>query len=265
MLTPIFYNKTIKKYLSLFGTLFNNISIERRLDDENESKIQQFLIPIGYGPAQKWLSRINQDPQLNAPSITLPRMSYEIVGISFDSDRKTSDFMIMTGSSSSSTKAQFNPVPYDLDFQLSIMTKYHEDGIKIIEQILPFFRPDFTVSAKMVDGSDKIYDIPIILNSISSDDNYETIYEGSRVIIWTLLFTLKGSFFGPTYDRKIIKFVEANIYSDITANTPVIEIDVYPGMTANNQPTNNSNNSINWSLIDSDDNWGYIINIDENI
>lgn len=261
MFGQTFYNATTRKYVAIFGTLFNNISIQRF--DNNDTLIQSMKVPLNYGPMQKFLSRIEQDPDLTAPAITLPRMSFEITSIRYDGERKLSN-MIRTKSPSNvagSVNSQFAPSPYDIEFQLNIMVKYSEDGLKIVEQILPYFKPDFTISAKMMDGSDDVTDIPVVLNSISNEDTYEGSYEERRAIIWTLTFTLKGYYYGPVTQRKIIQFANTSIYSSMTATSQVVDVTVQPGMTANGTPTTSITETIPYGQIAIDDDWAYIVRI----
>lgn len=259
-----FYNQTTRRYVAIFGTLFNDIIIDRR--DNGGTVIQAMKVPLNYGPMERFLARIEQDPDLTAPAIRLPRMSFEMVSMTYDPERKLTP---MTHSlkgitnNDSAVKTQFTPAPYDLEFQLNIMVKYAEDGTKIIEQILPYFKPEFTVTAKLIDGMDINIDIPIILNSVSVEDTYEGSYEDRRAIIWTLNFTLKGYYFGPVTQRKIIKFANTSIYSSMTATEPAAVITVQPGLTANGQPTTNINQTVPYSAINIDDDWAYIVQIAE--
>jgi hypothetical protein len=221
-------------------------------------------VPLNYGPMEKFLARIEQDQNLTAPSIRLPRMSFEMVSMVYDPERKLTPATYSVkgiSSNDSAVKSQYTPAPYDLDFQLNIMVKYYEDGSKIVEQILPFFKPEFTVTARLIDDMDILVDIPIVLNSINVEDTYEGSYEDRRAIIWTLNFTLKGYFYGPIIERKIIKFANTNIYSAITATDPVSRITVQPGLTANGQPTSDINETVPYSDINIDDDWAYIVQI----
>lgn len=259
-----FYNQTTRRYVAIFGTLFNNIIIDRK--DNSGTVIQAMKVPLNYGPMERFLARIEQDPDLTAPAIRLPRMSFEMVSMTYDPERKLTPMLYSVKgipTNDSSVKTQLTPAPYDLDFQLNIMVKYAEDGTKIIEQILPYFKPEFTVTAKLIDGMDVNVDIPIVLNSVSVEDTYEGSYEDRRAIIWTLNFTLKGYYYGPVLQRKIIKFANTNIYSSMTATDPVANILVRPGLTANGQPTTDINQSVPYSAINIDDDWAYIVQIEE--
>lgn len=259
---PYFYNETTRKLVAVFGTLFNNIKVQRR--DNSDALIQTFTVPIHYAPMQKLLARLEQDPELDAPAITLPRMSFEIMNMTYNSDRKLTSLTRLTRGSADAgaLTSQYAPVPYDIEFELNIMAKYNEDGMKILEQILPFFRPEVTPSVQLIDGLDPV-DIPIVLNSVTKEDVYEGTFEERRALIWTLNFTMKAYFFGPTADKKIIKFVEANVHSSLESDTPFQRVTVQPGLTANGEPTTDANNSIDWSLIDIDDNWAYIVTIED--
>jgi hypothetical protein len=257
-----FYNETTRRYVAVFGTLFNNIKISRK--DTAGSTIQTMTVPINYGPIQKFLAKIEQDPGLTAPQITLPRMTFEIVGMNYDSVRNLTpmnNYSKNLTSNDSSFNASFTPAPYNITFQLNVMTKFQEDGTKIIEQILPFFKPDFTPTVKLLDDLELYLDIPISLDNISMEDTYEGSFEQRRALIWTLTFTMRAYYFGPVTQKKIIKFAKTNLYSDIDANTAVQSVTVQPGLTANGLPTTNINNTIAYANINFEDDWAYIVQI----
>jgi hypothetical protein len=257
-----FYNETTRRYVAVFGTHFNDLKIQRR--DNSDTLIQEMTVPIHYAPMQKILARLEQDPNLDAPAMTLPRMSFEIVNMLYDPERKLgSTQRLRTGAIDvNSATTRFVPVPYNLEFELNIMTKYNEDGTKILEQILPFFRPEVTPTVQIVDGIDPM-DIPIILNSVTKEDVYEGSFEERRALIWTLTFTMKGWFFGPTRDRKLIKFAEANVYTPLDSNTAFERVTVYPGLDANGDPTTDPNTAIDWALVSEDDDWATICIIED--
>lgn len=259
-----YYNQTTRRYVAIFGTLFNDISIGR--SDNSGVEKQRFKVPVNYGPAQKFLTKIEQDPNLQAQAITLPRITFELTALTYDGERKlTNRTLVSKGipGTNDKVRTQFTATPYNLEFQLNIMAKYSEDATKIVEQILPFFKPEFTVTAKMIDTMDNLTDIPIVLNSITTEDTYEGAYDERRAIIWTLQFTLKGYYYGPTSDKKIIKFVDANLYSDTLATLPVVSVTVQPGLTANGQPTTVLANSIPYANVNIDDDWAYIVQIED--
>jgi hypothetical protein len=257
-----FYNETTRRYVAVFGTLFNAIKITRK--NNAGSTIQTMTVPINYGPIQKFLAKLEQDPSLTAPQITLPRMTFEMTGMSYDPVRNLTPmktyFKNITNNDAS-FNSSYTPAPYNITFQLNIMTKFQEDGTKIVEQILPFFKPDFTPSVKLLDNIDEYFDIPISLDNISMEDTYEGSFEQRRALIWTLTFTMRAYYFGPVTQKKIIKFANVKSYSDIDANTAVQAVNVRPGLTANGLPTTNINNTVAYANINFEDDWDYIVQI----
>ena len=239
-----FYHETTRRYVAVFGTLFNDIEITRK--NNSGSAIQKIKVPINYAPMQKILAKLEQDPNLNSPSaITLPRMSFEITGMNYSAERKLTSLTKQvkgTPTSAGSVTTMFTPAPYDIEFQLNIMTKYNEDGMKIVEQILPFFKPDCTVGVKMIDDLGYI-DIPVVLTSVSQEDTYEADFQTRRALIWTLNFTMKGYFFSPTQVKKQIKFVDVDFYPTFGTSDggeqveimPVVEASDFSNLTAGTQ------------------------------
>ncbi len=232
-----FYHQTTRRYVALFGTLFNDIQISRK--DNSGQTIQTMKVPVHYAPMEKILARIEQDPGLNNPTaMTLPRMSFEIVNMNFAPERKltslTKNSRVIQNDGNTKV-SQFVPAPYDLEFQLNVMTKNTEDGLKIIEQIMPFFKPDFTASVKLVDDMDMYFDVPVVMNNITMSDEYEGDFTTRRVLNWTLSFTIKGYYFGPVSNKKVIKFVETNTYEDMpfAGQTELQEITSQPGARVN--------------------------------
>ena len=238
-----FYNETTRRYVALFGTLFNQLKIERSNNDG--TKVQSMIVPLSYAPAQKVLARLRDDPDLlnsRRTAMTLPRMSFEITSLNYDPQRKIGSTHKMTKSAKAESESSRNfvhaSVPYNLDFSLYIMTKYSEDATKIMEQIIPFFTPDWTVTAKMVNDLDPI-DIPIILNGVTTEDLYEADFESRQTIMYTLNFTLKGWYFGPEKKQKIIKFIDIDMMTDTASNAPRQEgITIKPGLDSNGNPLN---------------------------
>jgi len=243
-----FYNETTRRYVAVFGTMFNDIEISRKTGN---TTTQRMKVPINYAPMQKILARLDQNLQNNAPAITLPRMSFEMTGMTYAPDRKlTSVTKLVRASAADGTMTtMFSPAPYDIEFQLNIMTKYNEDGTKIVEQILPFFKPDCTVSVKLIDELNTYFDIPIILNSVSQEDTYEGDFESRRALIWTLNFTMKGYFFGPVSSKKQITFVDADIYPTTNLQTGIAFSDLVVGET---YKISNLGSNRNWNAIGAD-------------
>lgn len=208
-----FYNRTIRKIVVAFGTLFNDIHLVRYNKDGTQAK-EHFKVPLSYGAKEKYVTRITSDPTLTKSIATIvPRISFELTGMSYDSGRKLQSTM-QNFSQNSATKAntQYNPVPYDFNFSLAIYVRNTEDGTQILEQILPFFTPDFTVTVDMIPSMDQKYDLPIILNSVDSEIDYEGDLMNTRLIIWNLTFTVKGYIWPPVKTGSIIRQANTNLY-----------------------------------------------------
>lgn len=259
MLGHEFYNESIKKYTAIFGTLFNDIVISRK--NEQGVTEKRFKVPIDFAPYQKFLIKLKQDPNLDNPTaIVLPRMAYEITSISYDSENKIGN----QGMRKRGTSAvQYTAAPYNIEFSLYIMTKYIEDGNKIVEQILPFFRPEWTSTVQFFpDDPQRLIDVPLYLNSVTCEDGYEGNFEERRAILWTLSFTMRAQFFGPIVQKKLIKFVNVNVFDQMTGGVdPDERITVQPGLDADGNPTRDINNTIPYQQINKDDNWDYIVQI----
>ena len=245
-----FYNQTTRKYVAIFGTLFNQITIERV--DDTGTTFQSAIVPISYAPFQKILARVQQDPNLNRQSaITLPRMSFEITGMTYDGERRIAvrhKIPKTLAEADTSKNYVYAGAPYNLDFSLYIMTKYQEDASKILEQIIPFFQPDFTVTAKMIENLPPI-DVPIILNSVVNEELYEGDFTERRSILYTLNFTLKGMYYGPERTKKVIKFIDIGYSTSLDANAPVEE-------STETYVVNLANTQIGWADVESTDDWG---------
>jgi hypothetical protein len=266
-----FYHQTIRKYVALFGTLFNDIHIART---NKANQITQYIkVPITYAAKEKMLARLQQDPNIDRPSatITMPVMSFEMTSISYDTDRKlntiTRSAFKDTTNGTNKLRYQYNPVPYNIGFRLYIMVKNAEDGTKIVEQILPYFTPDFTTTIMLIPEINEKKDIPVILNDISQEDQYEGNFTERRQLIWTLDFTLKGYIYGPVKKSAIIKYANNVFYTPSIENLqdavgqvdPVSYVQVQPGLTVSGQPTSNAAASIPVGEIEVTDDFGYVI------
>ena len=223
MLGNYFYHEIIRKTVIAFGTLFNDIHV--RHQDQAGNDISDVKVPVAYGPKQKFLARVTQQAELNkATQITLPRMSFEITNISYDASRKagiTQTFKAADSTDSNKMKKVFMPVPYNLGFELNILVKLQDDGLQILEQILPFFQPAFTISIDLVKSIGEKRDIPMILNSISQQDDYEGDFSTRRALIYTLSFTAKTFMFGhiAKTPEGLIRKVQVDYYSDTNTRT----------------------------------------------
>ena len=220
MLGTYFYHEIIRKTVIAFGTLFNDIYI--RHEDAAGNDISEMKVPVSYGPRQKFLARIQQQPELNkATQIDLPRMSFEISSINYDSSRKSGITQTFKAKDGEKMKKVFMPVPYNLGFELNILTKLQDDGLQILEQILPFFQPGFTLSVDLVKSIGEKRDIPMVLQSITQQDDYEGDFATRRALIYTLQFTAKTFMFGPIADTPegLIRKVQLDYYSDTNQRT----------------------------------------------
>jgi hypothetical protein len=276
MFGTTFSHGILRKYVVLFGTVFNDIYITRQ--NSTGETVQTMKVPLSYGPKEKFLARLEGNPDGYTPvAMSVPRISFEMTTFQYDSERKLNSLNRKV----KNDKFQYQPVPYNIQFQLSILVKNAEDGTKIIEQILPYFTPGWTASVHLIpEMEDDPWDIPIILNDISSEDTYEGNFETRRAIIWTLNFTMKGYLFGPSKkigsgngtDGGIIKHIDvnishtANVYTANSTNTTATEtVKVFPGLTSSNTPTSNAAESIDWNLINATDNYGFIHEFESNV
>ena len=223
MFGTYFYHQTSRKMVVAFGTLFNNIEVRRT--DSSDAVTEVIKIPLSYGPKDKMLVRISQDPSLNPKvALTVPRMGFELTSMTYDGARKLNTMGRNVKKGTTGLKKQFNPVPYNWDFSLYVFVKNAEDGTQILEQILPFFTPEFTVTMTLISGMTIKMDIPLVLNSVTSEDTYEGDFATRRSIIWTLSFLMKGFLYPSVTDNaKIItsSVVDTHLMSAATAADPI--------------------------------------------
>jgi FlaG/FlaF family flagellin (archaellin) len=214
-----FYNRTIRKVVVAFGSMFNDILLTRYSKD-GLTAYEITKVPLSYGAKEKYLVRLQSDPNLTKSiATTVPRMSFDLVGMSYDTTRKQQTTLQNFGMSSGSFRSQYVPIPYNFDFNLSIYVRNTEDGTQILEQILPFFTPDFTVTIDFIKEMDQVYDMPVILNSVNPEVDYEGDFMNTRLIIWNLTFTAKGYIWPPVSANNSSKYItsaNANIYTDST-------------------------------------------------
>jgi hypothetical protein len=223
-----FYHEILRRTIVSFGSLFNNITIKHK--NNSNDVVSVIKVPFAYGPTQKFLARLNQSPDLNKPiQITLPRMSFEFTGLTYDSTRKSTTTQTFTAKSATDgkeTKKVYLPVPYNLQFEVSVMSKLNDDALQIIEQILPYFQPAYTMTVELVDEINEKRDVPVILENITMQDDYEGDFTTRRVLIYTLRFTVKTYLFGPTSSatKDIIKKTTISYIAGDTTNTPTREV-----------------------------------------
>jgi hypothetical protein len=210
-----FYFQLTRKYVVLFGTLFNNIvfvKTNRLTGDE----IERQRVPILYAPKEKYIARIESDPDLTREAqVVLPRMSFDLTGMTYDANRKLNSMMKNPKASTASrATSQYMGVPYDLNFELNVYTRNIDDGTQIVEQILPYFNPDYTVTIDSIPELGFLKDIPIILNSVSNSIEHEGNFDAVRYVTWKLEFTMKAYYYGPISYTNLIRKVTSNIYQD---------------------------------------------------
>jgi hypothetical protein len=240
-----FYNRTIRKIIVAFGSKFNEIIVARKSLNQS-TQFEHFKVPLVYGSKEKYLTLITSDPNLNKSiATTVPRISFELTGLTYDSSRKqvtTLQNFGARGTTNTSTgvNSQLVPVPYNFDISMSIYVRNTEDGTQIIEQILPFFTPDYTVTVDLNPTMQQKYDIPIILNSVTNETDYEGDMMATRLIIWNLQFTMKGYIFPSIKSSEVIRMANTNIFIDETSDT-IQKVLIY---TANGHGTFSENEVI---------------------
>jgi len=271
MFGQTWHHGLIRKYVILFGTLFNNIYINREAADGTH--LQTLKVPLTYGPKDKFLSRVDNDPGMDkAVGISLPIMSFEMNTLEYAADRKlnTINKMVAVGTSPNKVQFQYGPVPYNINFSLNIMVKNVEDGTRIIEQILPYFTPEWTASVRVIPEMNIVHDIPIILNSTSVEDSYAGEYTQRRALTYTLEFTMKAYIYGPVKKpgAAIIKTATGDIFNGLTANSASASVDVTPGLDNQGNPINYygtlaNTGTIDIASIDAGDDYGFVNTITE--
>ena len=223
MFGTYFYHQTSRKMVVAFGSLFNNIEVRRT--DSSNVVVEVIKIPLSYGPKDKMLVRISSDPNLNPKvALTVPRMGFELTSMTYDGARKLNTMNRNVKKGTTGLKKQFHPVPYNWDFSLYIFVKNAEDGTQILEQILPYFTPEFTVTMALVSSMGEKRDIPLVLNSVTSEDTYEGDFATRRSIIWTLSFLMKGFLYPSITDNaKVITTsqVDTHLMSSVTTTDPI--------------------------------------------
>ena len=209
-----FSHGLIRKYVIVFGSMFNDLTIQR---NSGSTRIQTIAVPIAYGPKQKFLVRLDTDPNLDREiAISLPRIGFELSGIAYDSSRKLNSAQKNTYDHTDKNfrKTQYTPVPYNIDFTMSIFVKNADDGTQILEQILPYFKPEWNMTVNLVPEMNIKMDIPTVLNSVDFEDTYDGDFQTRRAIIWNLNFTMKGYLYGPVANQGVIKRIAVDIYED---------------------------------------------------
>jgi len=255
--------------VTLFGTLFDDIYITRT--DNTGATTELIKVPITYGPKEKMLARVIEDPNIDRPTatLTLPMLSFEMTTLSYDPNRKLNSVkrVVVSGADANHMKYQYAPVAYNIGFRLYVYVKNAEDGTKIIEQILPYFTPDWTTTIHLIPEMNITMEIPVIMNTVTQEDIYNGGFKERQSIVWTMDFTLKGYIYGPVKKGAIIKFANTTYYSpsgNLVSGVGVTPPDAYstvqPGLTANGQPTTNAAASIDPNFITATSDFGYVTN-----
>jgi hypothetical protein len=260
MLGTYYYHEIIRKTIVSFGTLFNDIHIQHKNDSDNT--ISDMKVGLSYGPSQKFLAKIQQQAELSkSVAITLPRMSFEMIGIQYDPTRKTGITQTFKAcDDGGNVKKVYMPVPYNITFELNIFSKLNDDVLQIIEQILPFFQPSFNLTIDLVDSIGEKRDVPIVLDSIDFQDDYEGDFATRRALIYTLRFTAKTHLFGPIADSTdgLIRKVQVDMYSGTNTQTAKREMR-YTVTPKSLEDKNNDGeiNSIDDALLEPGDDFGF--------
>lgn len=261
-----YYFGIFRKSVSLFGTLFNNIRINRQ--NSNNTIEQQLIVPIIYANKDKMLSRVESENALGdrEAAVILPMMSFEITNVRYDGDRKLPTMnktVALNEDDANKLFVQYGPVPWNIEFALYIYVKNAEDGTKIVEQICPYFTPAWTPTVHLVPELGHVVDIPIILESVQVEDSYTGSFDQRRALIWTLNFTMKTYLYGPIKNKPIIKFANTNYLVGNTSDNSgvLLNVNTQAGLDANGSPTTNSSISVGANNIFANSDFGYITTI----
>ena len=270
-----FYHKTIFKSVATFGTLFNDITVKR--SNKSGKVIQDIKVPLTYSPRGKFLAKIQEtsNEDRKKTSINLPVIGFEISSFTYDSIRKQNSLNKRFHTTESGTvKRSYSPVPYNLTYSVSVYVENFDDGLQIVEQIIPFFDPHLNIPSKLVyDDLNIVDDVSVSLDSISLDETYEGPFTERRMIMWNLSFTMKTNIFKPVVESNVIKSVESHLRSTPTGNSGEVTSEeivqskqdgtsassiVEPGMDSNGEPTSKREESVPKEQIDAEDDYGFI-------
>ena len=263
-----YYHQTIRKYIIMFGNLFNDIQVQRLTA---AGAVQQTIkVPVAYGPKMKFLSRLSQDPNLDRDvAISLPRIGFELQAINYAAERKltstTRNVLVLNTDDQKVMKNQYVPVPYDLNITASIFVKNADDGTQILEQILPFFTPEWTTTINVIPSMNIKMDIPTVLQSVTYEDTYDGDFETRRAIVWNLDFNVKGYLYGPVRNTGIINRAFANLFAhtELDNSTKAGFVRTQPGLLANGSPTTNAAASVDYTTISANSDFGFASDIFE--
>ncbi len=221
MFGQYFYNEGLRRLTIAFGQIFNNITVQTTSSTGAVTK--RMRVPLAYAPKEKFLARLEQQPNLESRefAVTLPRIGFEIAGLEYDPTRKLNKVQkfrqVKEGEDGKVINYQYTPVPYNISYNLFCFTATAENGLQIVEQIVPFFQPDYTVTINMVPNLGIKRDVPIVLNSTRYEDSYDGAFTNRRAVIYTLNFTAKTYLFGPMSNQKVVKKVQSDLGTDTKA------------------------------------------------
>ena len=263
------YHSAIRKYIIMFGNMFNDIDVVR-FTSSGQSQ-QQLRVPIAYGPREKYLAKLRSDPDGRREiAMVLPRLSFELTSMNYAPERvlNRTHKQLGIGGGNNTLRQTWTPVPYDLDMSLYAMFANQEDAVQVVEQILPYFRPEWTNSVKIVPELDTYVDVPTILNGMTIEDTYDGDFDTRRAIIYTFTFRIKGYLFGPVTNKGIIRRTLVNTFNPSsntatgnviikTTDTKLQRMTLTPGLLANGSPTANSTASIPIIQISANSNYGF--------
>lgn len=228
MLNQKFYWGTIRKAIIAFGNLFNNIHIDRF--NASGDVVQTLKVPLSYAPRQKFLARIDNEASLPEENfqVIVPRMAFEMVGIQYDPNRRISlvQQSRAVNNTTNTLNTQYAPTPYNIEVNLYSYTKNQDDGLQIVEQILPYFNPDYNLTLNAIPSLNIKNDLPILLNNLTYEDDYEGDFRNRRAIIWTLSFTIKLNFYGPVNKQGLIRTATVNTFSDAALSNQQSRVSV---------------------------------------
>lgn len=253
-----FYHATIRKYVAYFGAIFADITIQRT--NSNGDTTGVLKVPLQYAIKEKMLARVLGDPNIDRKdAIALPAMSFELKSFLPDPIRRigaVNQLVRKDPNNANAYKTLFVPVPYNFSFALYVLVKNAEDGTKIVEQIAPYFTPEWTATLELIPEMGFSQDIPIVLNTVSVQDTFTEDYKDRVTLMYELDFTMKGYLWGPVKDKPLVKFVKTTLYAE-DSNSAFKSFTLQPGLLANGQPTSNASLSVNTNTIFVDDNWDY--------
>jgi hypothetical protein len=260
MLGSHFYNEIIRKNIIAFGTIFNNLELVKK-DPSTGDVLEVEKVPLAYGPKNKFLTRLEQNPDVGRKvAITLPRLYFEMTSIDYDGGRKTSPiqkYKSIIADNGNEVKTQYVPVPYNLGFELGVIAKSQDDALQIVEQILPYFQPSFSITLNMIPDMDEKRDVSIILNGISYEDEWDDDFLQRRYIVYTLSFSVKTYLYGPYSQSDIIrKAIIHETVGDLAVNRRTVTRTYSPKALADNDGDGDID-AADDLLVTADDDFGF--------